>query len=197
VHRGGGVAKQQFAACGKLTLMSAQRQTLAARLMTVQNNYVLGMASLAVLTAPEAIPILQRDGARFGGYDVQFAQVALLIANTEHRDDACRSFMIMHMCSLVKDSFELCRHHCKLAGNLSVMQAEPWYQFCRLIRNCIAHNFLFAFSSRDITLLPLTWRGRTIIGAMNGGPLPLQFFSNVEAWEMFVDVRTFAERSGV
>jgi hypothetical protein len=177
--------------------LPAERETLAARLMTVQNNYVLGLASLALLTAPEAIPILQRESARFGGYDVQFGQVVALFSNTEHRDDACRSLLIMHMCSLIKDSFELCRHHCKIAGELSAMQGEPWYQFCRLIRNCIAHNFLLIFSARDITLLPLTWRGRTITHAMQGGPLPLQVFGYVEAWEMFIEIRTFAETSGV
>ena len=172
-------------------------ESLAARLMTVQNNYVLGLASLALLTAPEAQAVLRRDSARFGGYEVQFAQVADLFSNTEHRDDACKSLLIMHMCSLIKDSFELCRHHCKAAGCLPQMRVEPWYQFCRLIRNCIAHNFEFTFSSHDLPVLPATWRGRSITAAMNGGPLPLSFFGYSQAWDLFQDIRSFAVRTCV
>ena len=172
-------------------------ESLAARLMTVQNNYVLGLASLALLTAPEAQAVLRRDCASFGGYEVQFAQVADLFSNSEHRDDACKSLLIMHMCSLIKDSFELCRHHCKAAGVLPQMRVEPWFQFARLVRNCIAHNFEFEFSQFDLTILPATWLGRSITRAMNGGPLPVSFFGYREAWELFQDIRSFAAKSGV
>lgn len=165
--------------------------------MTVQNNYVLGLASLALLTAPEAGAMLRRDSARFGGYEIQFAQVADLFSNPEHRDDACKSLLVMHMCSLIKDSFELCKHHCEIADSMQQMRAEPWYQFCRLVRNCIGHNFAFKFSARDIAVLPATWRGRSITPGMNRGPLPLTFFGYGEAWELFQDIRAFAVRTGV
>ena len=172
-------------------------QSLASRLMTVQNNYVLGLASLALLTAPEAEPVLRRDSARMGPYGVDFAQISDLFRQPEHKEDACRSFLLMHMCSLIKDSFELTRHHCKLAGRLDEMRVQPWYHLCRLIRNCIAHNFLLEFMPRDLALMPVIWRGHVITAAMNHNELPVAFFGWVEAWEMFVDIRTFAEQSGV
>src|SRR5688500_17281442 len=113
-------------------------EKLAARLMTVQNNYVLGLASISLLTRPEAQVLLQQDSAKFGGYEVRFGQIAALFSTSAHRDDAVKSFLVMHMCSLIKDTFELCRYHCKVAGRLKEMQTEPWYNFCRLVRNCIA-----------------------------------------------------------
>ena len=172
-------------------------EKLAARLMTVQNNYVLGLASISLLTRPEAAAILQQESAKLGKYEVQFAQINTLFSTPEHRDDAIKSFLIMHLCALIKDTFELCRHHCKEAGRLQEMQAEPWYNFCRLVRNCIAHNFLFGFTDRDRKLMPVRWRGREITAGFDKMPLPLEFFGYKQAWEMFVDVRTFAERAGV
>jgi hypothetical protein len=172
-------------------------QTLAGRLMTVQNNYVLGLASLALLTAPEAGALLRRDAAHFGTYEVQFAQIADLFAHPAHREDACRSFLVMHMCSLVKDSFELCTHHARAANRLQEMKAEPWHQFCRLVRHCIAHKFIFDFRPYDLSILPARWRGREITAAHNGQELPLALFGYEQAWEMFMDIRTFAERTGV
>ena len=101
------------------------------------------------------------------------------------------------MGSLAKDAFELTRRHCKDAGRMAEMRAEPWYQFARLIRNYLAHKFLFEFNSHDIRLLPVTWRGRTITAAMNGEELPVAIFGWSEAWALFIDIRTFAERTGV
>jgi len=165
--------------------------------MTVQNNYVLGLASISLLTHPQAPAILQAESAGFGQYRVDFRQIATLFSTPAHREDAIKSLLIMHMCALIKDSFELTRHHCKVAGRLKELQAEPWYNFCRLIRNCIAHNFLFVFTERDLATMPDSWRGLQITADFNGRPLPLEFFGYVHAWEMFTDIRSFAERAGV
>ena len=83
------------------------------------------------------------------------------------------------------------------AGRLYEMKAEPWYQFCRLVRNCIAHNFIFEFRQHDVSILPARWRGREITAAYDGQELPLALFGYEQAWEMFVEIRTFAERTGV
>ncbi len=43
------------------------RTDLAGRLMTVQNNYVLGMAALSMFAAPAALATLTGSQAAFGG----------------------------------------------------------------------------------------------------------------------------------
>ena len=177
--------------------MAAVRQTLAGRLMAVQNNYVLGLASIALLSADEVMPFLRTQSASFGQYSVTFDQVAEILAKPAAREESIKQFLIMLMCSMTKDTFELTRHHCKAAGRLQEMQAQPWYQFARLVRNCIAHNFLFEFTSYDRTVLPVTWKGCTLTAVMDQQELPLAVFGYVQAWELFAEFRAFAARTGV
>ena len=173
------------------------RIDLAGRLMTVQNNYVLGMAALSMFAAPAALATLTGCQAAFGGFTVPLDQVRVLMSSPATRDESGKAFLVMLMCSLIKDSFELTQHHAKKAGIAAAMRNQPWYHFCRIIRNCISHNFLVEINARDLLLLPLTWRNRTITAAMNNQELPISFFGWAEAWELFVDIRTFAETTGI
>jgi hypothetical protein len=169
------------------------RTDLAGRLMTVQNNYVLGLAALSMFSAPEALGTLKDSHATFGGFSVQFDQVRELLSNQSTRDESVKAFLVMLMCTLIKDSFELTRHHAKKAGLFSLLRSQSWYQFCRIIRNCIAHNYIIEFNSTDLSILPITWHDRSITAAMNNQELPLSFFGYAQAWQLFTEIRTFAE----
>jgi hypothetical protein len=167
------------------------------RLSAVKNNYFLGHASIALLRNPRASEILKGGGAKFGRYEMPFAQIADLLSNPASRDEACQNFLVMHMSALIKDSFEMCRAHCKRAGRMTEMRAESWYHFCRLVRNCITHSSLFEFSPGDLQMMPVTWNGLTITSAFAGKPLMLEFFTYAHVWEMFMEIQAFAERTGV
>jgi hypothetical protein len=157
------------------------RTELAGRLMTVQNNYVLGLAALSMFATPEAIATLRNSRATMEtavgtAFAVEFDQVWVSLSNPSTRDESTKAFLVMSMCTLIKDSYELTRHHAKKAGFFRSLQDQPWYHFCRIIRNCIAHNYLIEFSEKDLTLLPISWRGRTITAAMNNTELSLIVF---------------------
>ena len=91
--------------------------------------FVLGRASFASLTSAEAETFLGRGSTWFGQGTVHFGQVADLFRRLAHREDACKSFLIMLMCALNKDTFELTRHHCKSSEGLQRFKSQPWYQF--------------------------------------------------------------------
>jgi|GEM_PF-1010188 len=169
-----------------------QEDPLAERLKTVQNNYVLGLAAIGLLTADSSQSQLRSDHAAFGEFSVQFAQVADLMRVPVHRDDAIKSFSIMLMCSLVKDTFELVKHHAETKGLDDDLKGQAWYHFARLVRNCLGHNFILEFNGHDVALMPVAWRGRTLTAAMNGQELPLAFFGYAEAWHIFLDMLQFA-----
>ena len=170
---------------------------LADRLMTVQNNYVLGLAAITLLTSDAGRVQLKTDSAQFGIWTVQFEQVADLMAVPAHRDDAIKSFLIMLMCSLVKDTFELTRHHARRRGMLPDLRVQHWYHFARLVRNCLGHNFLFHFNVRDHALLPVHWNNCEITRVMDGQPLRLQLFGYEQAWQLFLDMRQYAIDRGL
>jgi len=73
-------------------------------------------------------------------------------------------------------------------GQLRQMQFQPWFQFARIIRNCLSHDFRFDLS-KDMRLLPVTWKGKNITGGVHGTRLEHSFFG-------FNDVLPRARRRG-
>ncbi|MBM3739890.1 MAG: hypothetical protein FJW39_29355 [Acidobacteria bacterium] len=95
---------------------------------------------------------------------------------------------------LIKESFELVKDYSQKTGQDKALKAEPWYHFGRIIRNALSHNFDFELKDREKSLLPVSWRNRTITLAMNNQPLTLDFFGYIEAWELFSDFHEFAHK---
>ncbi len=102
---------------------------------------------------------------------------------------------MMLMRSLIKESFELIKDYCNDSNQSTSFKAERWYQFARIIRNCLSHNFKFEFNAYDRRLLPVTWKARTITLQMDGQHLELGFFGYVEAWELFQEFQEFVDNS--
>lgn len=161
------------------------KSSLVSQLENAKNNYVLGMAAISLFGSPEAYPILERNHAAFGQYTVPFTQVAQLLRNANDRDIAIREFLTSQIRALIKESFELIKDYCDDTGQSGVFKAEPWFQFARMIRNCLSHNFKFEFNNYDRSLLPVSWGPRTIEIGMDGTHLKLDFFGYVETWELF------------
>ena len=103
----------------------------------------------------------------------------------------------MLMCSLIKDTFELTRYHARRRGLLPDLKSQSWFEFARLIRNCLGHKFLFEFNNHDRTVLPVHWHGRVISVDMDGKPLPMALFGYVEAWQLFTEMRQYAIDRGL
>ncbi len=76
-----------------------------------------------------------------------------------------------------------------------MLKDAPWYQFARIIRNCLSHNFIFVFNNYDKGLLPITWKNRSIAIDMDNQPLELKYFGYVETWEMFQEFHSFVENN--
>lgn len=165
---------------------------LLAQLVNARNNYVLGLAALSLFATREVYPILETQSASFGTYTVGFDQVSKLLRVTADRDIAIKEFLTMLLRALIKESFELIKDYSDQSGQASLLKGQIWYQFARIIRNCISHNFHFEFNSYDKGLLPVAWRSRTITAAMDRQPLPLSFFGYTEAWELFNEFTLFA-----
>jgi hypothetical protein len=169
------------------------KAALASQLTNAKNNYVLGMAAISFFGSPEAYPILQKNKAVFGNYTVKFDQVVRLLQKESDRDIAIREFLTSQIRAIIKESFELIKDYCHDTGQNAIFKDEPWYQFARMIRNCLSHNFKFEFNRYDHGLLPVSWNGRTITIDMDSHHLKLDFFGYVETWELFMEYDQFVK----
>ncbi len=165
---------------------------LLAQLENAKNNYILGLAALALFGDSRTYTVLEEARCAFGTHSVEFSQVATLLRIDTDRAIAMKEFVNMLLRIPIKESFELLKNHCAETGQAPLLQNQPWYEFARVIRNSLSHNFRLQFRKHDRSLLPVTWRGRTIELAMDGAHLELSFFGYVQAWELFADFRDFA-----
>ena len=169
------------------------KHELLSQLENAKNNYILGLAALALFATEEPYPLIEKSWCSFGPYSLSFDQVANLLKNREDKEIALKEFTKMLLRALVKESFELIKDYCNVSKQTSSFPSQPWYQFARMIRNCLSHSFRFEFSKYDKGLLPVSWKGKTITTAMDGSYLKLSFFGYVEAWELFTEMSSFAE----
>ena len=167
------------------------KPTLLSQLENAKNNFVLGLAAISLFANPEAFPLLEKSHVEFGKYKVPFKQVSNLLATKADREIAIKEFARSQLRALIKESFELIKDYCGNTDQSRKFEAEPWYQFARLMRNCLSHSGRFEFSRYDKGKLPITWETRTIDAALDRQSLKLNFFGWIQAWELFEEFEDF------
>jgi len=167
------------------------KSELVSQLENAKNNYILGLAAISLFSNEKVYPVLDESHAKFGTYTVEFKQVKNLLVKPEDRAIAVKEFLTSQIRALIKESFELIKDYSEGTNQSTTLKSEVWYQYARMIRNCLSHNFQFEFNRYDKSILPVSWKARTIDISMDGQPLKLNFFGYVESWELFMEYQAF------
>lgn len=170
------------------------KDDLIAQLEHSKNNYILGLAAFSLFDNEQVYSILDRHIAAFGQYFITFDQVSQLLKNEHDRDIALREFRKMMMRTLIAESYGHIKKYCEQTDQYAALKTEPWYEFSRLIRNFLSHNCKFEFNKYDRDRLPISWRERTISIEMDRQSVDLNFFGDVQTWELFQDFADFVEK---
>ena len=95
--------------------------------------------------------------------------------------------------SFVKDMFEIAKLYAKETEQFNKMKKANWYNFTRIIRNCLAHDFRLKFGNHDKKALPVKWRDKEITLAMNNQPLNVKILNEAVAVELYSEIFTYVE----
>ena len=52
------------------------------------------------------------------------------------------------------DCFETLKEYCEMSQQLPALRAQSWYQFARLVHNCLPHTHCHRFHESDLEVLP-------------------------------------------
>lgn len=165
---------------------------LLRQLTNTKNNYVLGLAAISAFTDPAALEHLRQSHTSFGAYTVTFEQVAQMLASDDDRQIALKEFLAMHLRALLKESFELIRDYAEDSKQGHLFRAQSWYQFARMLRNCLSHDFHFRFTPHDHKLLPVYWKSRKVDASLDRQLLPIAFLGYDGTWALFQEFEQFA-----
>ena len=97
----------------------------------------------------------------------------------------------MALRATVKEAYELIKNYCETTDQYDNFIMQPWYPYLRLLRNPLSHDFIFNFKKYEKTLLPATWRGRTITAEMNGSPLRIHLVDDEAVYLLLEDMEKF------
>jgi len=93
----------------------------------------------------------------------------------------------------LKEMFEVTVHYCKSTNQGKILKSQPWYQFWRILRNCLSHDFKFKFNQYDHKKLPVMWGSITIDSSMEGKSLTQGALSREQLLVFLDDVCEFVE----
>ena len=162
------------------------------RVQTIKNNYALAQAGIALLALPnaraqlnEVFKLLEKhpetQTIRYIDYVFEDDD-RLKFATGQLRNAVLRN--------CIKELFE----QVKLFGNetnqMQIIWAAPWYQFLRIVRNCLSHDMKLQFHPGEMKRLPISWSGLTIDASMHNLQLPMRGFLSREKVLELVDAIT-------
>lgn len=170
---------------------------LRGRLQTIKNNYALVQAGIMFLAQPDApekfdeyfAAVSDHPEAKSTGYIryVFESDELLALATNQLRKSVLRN--------CIKEMFELVKTYGLETNQIKLLRAAPWYQFLRMMRNSLSHDFYVRYKEHDLKLLPITWAGLTLTAAMDGSELPMAgFLTRMKILELMDDVIAYVEQ---
>lgn len=154
------------------------RQHLIESLQTVKNNYALAQAGIALMTFPDAKQRLEEAFAVVAGTEESssFNYISYVYRDDELLKHATNQFRNSALRNCLKETFEIVSAHAEQTSQLPTLKKAPWYQFLRIIRNCLSHDFILTLSKTDRKHLPVQWSGLIIDESMEGNHIPMRDF---------------------
>lgn len=170
--------------------------TLRGQLQTIKNNYALVQAGIMFLVQPDA-----RE--RFDEYfsvvshhpeAKEFGYIRYVYENDDLLALATNELRMSVLRNCLKETFEAVKIHGLTTNQIKVARTAPWYQFLRMARNSLSHDFFVRYKEHDLKLLPVTWSGLTFTAAMNDTMLPMGgFLTRTKVLELIDDVIAYVE----
>jgi len=148
---------------------------------------------------PNAANLAPTLNMRAGDRWVSNNDLAALLSDPTQRELLSSDFLLTYLHTLIRAPFELLSDYCEDFDRVSSgqsllkeMKSTPWYGVAYVVRNAVSHNFHIGLGKmRD--KLPLCWRTVTITEEMEGRPMTAAIFWHKPGYELFLEMRTFAE----
>lgn len=134
------------------------------------------------------------------GRDITFSDLAAELEGRNRSEIISSQFLLNHLHSLIRLPFELLKDYCEDFDNaakpavlMDRLNNMPWYQYTKLVRNAVSHNFRFAFNPGDKSRLPVTWNGIIIDSNCDGKVITYETLWHRSGYELFLEMKEFAD----
>jgi hypothetical protein len=171
------------------------RQERSYRLAILCTHWIRGTARYKPSASEEAKGLQMAVRGRF----ISYADLAAGLEQQHSRDVLASDFALTQLYALICSPFEILRDYCEDYDKLhptrfllKEMKDAAWYEFTRIIRNALSHNFHFHFNEHDKKMMPISWNSITISKEMEGHPITYESLWHKSGYELFLEMREFA-----
>lgn len=166
------------------------KQTCLNRLEMHYFNFIACCATMYFMANEKTYELLKMGKLKTSMFEISFDGFAETLENKAFRELVISNFGKMAIRTFVKEYVELVKSYCEISNQLNLFRRQPWYQFARIIRNCLSHDMIFHFNKHDLSMLPVSFRDSVIDVGHDGKSLPLRNFNHNYAillWQEMVE----------
>ena len=178
---------------------NAALDRLRGELQTIKNNFALAQAGTALMADDDAKARIEKAVTALSNsspdFDARWAYIIYVFNNDDLWKSATRSFRNATLRNCLKEMFERVKVYGSETNQMQAIKKAPWYQFLRIIRNCLSHDMRIKFNAHDRKLLPVSWSGLTISEAVHNQELMERDFFTVSKAQDLIEavVESFSQ----
>lgn len=170
-----------------------EKRQLINKMINTKVNLCFVLSSIVVLSLPETHAFLD-ERFKAKGEELELCNyVGKILKDSTSRDIHIKQFLLMGLRTFHKELFEMIKNYCDDTKQMNLLKEEKWYHFARLIRNCLSHDNKFVFSPFDKSLLPLSWKDKTITLDMDGKILMVSDYDLSDHFKMYEEMINFVK----
>jgi len=166
------------------------KQKLLDAFITIKNNLTLSWTLLHLLERNEYYEIITKELAHMN------PSVPALLENlVTHKKQIKYYYFTTALLNTIRECLEITKEYCcqnRRSHNYKKFYDSDTITFARYIRNCITHEFKFAFKTKQdidrVTNNPPKWKSKIIDFSLNGKDFDKTFMSHQDLVDLLNDL---------
>ena len=140
------------------------------------SNHLTVWYSLFALQGIGSMPNREEIKIDVKGQNVSFGTVLKDHMPIKEIEDTVKDMAITSVCrTYMRENFRITQNYCIDNNILRILQEQDWYQFARILVNCISHNLVFDLSTVNKNRLPAKFKSVSISEDLQGKHLDKTF----------------------
>lgn len=133
------------------------------------NNFLYGCVC-PTLVPPELWRAVSLQTAVFGDVEIKLGPLVKFARNADYTaaEGFKRNYENSLLRAMMREAHELILLYCRETGQFQIYEAQPWFQFARVLRNVVSHAEGGTLRRWPKGITSVTWREKTFDATMLG-----------------------------
>jgi len=172
-------------------MVQTRKEELETQIHNVKSYYRIGLAASILFIHKVAPNILRESHVQIGDWKETFLNLANYLEDPHEKQTIVTQVENIFRRFAIREPYELIFEYCKKSSQLDKLRKKEWFDFARLSRNALAHNFRWHFKEEDEKVLPVTYWEKTISKELEGQIVSGAIITPVIVWNLNTDFLRF------